>query len=113
MKHYLLSMMQPDGPPPANVSEIMEAVRAVNEEMRAAGVWVFSDGLDPAGSAAVVRLRSGEILVTEGPYTKGQEHLGGIYVIRVPDLDAALAWSRKIVRASTLPIEVRAFRREA
>lgn len=113
MKQYLLSMIQPDGPPPPNIGEIMQAVRAVNEEMRAAGVCVFSNGLDPAGAAAVVRQRGAEILVTDGPYAAGKEHLGGIYVIRVPDADAALAWARKIVRASTLPIEVRPFRAEA
>ena len=47
MKQYLLSIHQPDSdPPPANVlAEIMGDVRAVDEELRPAGAWVFSGGL--------------------------------------------------------------------
>jgi len=47
MKLYLLSIHQPDSdPPPANVlAEIMRDVRAVDEELRPAGAWVFSGGL--------------------------------------------------------------------
>ena len=49
MKQYLLSIYQPDGdPPPAEVlEEIARAVRAVDDEMRAAGVWVFAGGCTP------------------------------------------------------------------
>lgn len=113
MKHYLLSLYQPDGPPPANLPEIMQEVRAINDEMRAAGVWVFSNRLLPASSATVVRSRGGDVLVTDGPYAETKEHLGGLYVIRAPDLEAALGWARKVARATALPIEVRPFQGDA
>jgi hypothetical protein len=113
MKHYLLGMYQPEGPPPSNLPDIMREVRAINDEMRAAGVWVFSNGLHAASSATVVKSRNGEVFTTDGPYVEGKEHLGGLYVIRAPDLDAALAWARKVVRATTLPIEVRPFQGDA
>jgi hypothetical protein len=47
MKQYLLNIYQPDSdPPPADVlAEIMRDVRAIDEELRAAGAWVFSGGL--------------------------------------------------------------------
>jgi hypothetical protein len=111
MKHYLLSVYQPDGDPPPSVDleQIGRDVAAVNEEMKAAGVWVFADGLHAPSTATVVRLQDGELLTTDGPYTEGKEHLGGISLIRAPDLDAALAWGRKVARATTLPIEVRPF----
>ncbi len=32
---------------------------------------------------------------------------GGFPVVRAPDLDAALAWGRKLAEATTLPVEVR------
>ncbi|MEV0596948.1 YciI family protein [Nonomuraea cavernae] len=115
MKQYLLSVYQPDGdPPPAEVLEpIMRELDAVGEEMRAAGVWVFSGGLHSPSSATVLRLREGEVLMTDGPYTEGKEHIGGFTVIRVPDLDAALEWGRKMARAvAHLPIEVRPFQGE-
>jgi hypothetical protein len=61
----------------------------------------------------VVRLQDGEMLTTDGPYVEGKEHLGGLTIIKAPDLDAALEWGRKCARATTLPIEVRPFQREA
>jgi hypothetical protein len=50
------------------------------------------------------------VVVTDGPYAEGKEHLGGFTVIDVPDLDAAIEWGRRTALASTLPIEVRPFR---
>lgn len=109
MKQYLLSIYQPDGDPlpPERLDPIMEDVRAVNEEIRAAGAWVFTAGLHPAGTATVVRLQGDEVLTTDGPFTEGKEHLGGFTIVQAPDLDAALEWGRKLARAITLPIEVR------
>jgi len=109
MKHYLLSIYQPDGPPPSNLPEIMREVRALNEEMRVAGVLVFSNGLQAAGTAMVVRSRNGGVFTTDGPFAESKEHLGGLYVIRAPDLDAAVGWARRVVRVISLPIEVRPF----
>lgn len=112
MKQYLLSIYQPDGPPPAavNLERIMRDVGAVRGEMQAADAWVFSGGLHDAGSATVLRPSGGEILTTDGPFVEGKEHLGGFTIVRAADLDAALEWGRKLARATTLPIEVRPFR---
>ena len=109
MAQYLLSIQQPDGdaPPPDVLGPIMRDVSAVADEMRAAGVWVFAAGLHPAHTATVLRPQDDDVLVTDGPYVEGKEHVGGFNVIEVPDLDAALEWGRKLARATTLPIEVR------
>jgi hypothetical protein len=108
MKQYLLSVYQPDGDvPPELLEKVMRDVNAWNDEVRAAGVWVFTGGLHPASTATVVRVKDGETLMTDGPYTEGKEHIGGFTVIKVPDLDAALEWGRKLTLATTLPIEIR------
>lgn len=109
MKQYLLSIYQPDGdpPPPEVLEPIMRDLAAVNEELRAAGAWVFAAGLHEPGTATVLRLQNGEVLMTDGPYTEGKEHLGGFTVIQAEDLDEALEWGSKFARAITLPIEVR------
>lgn len=116
MNTYLLSIYQPDGPPPpsVNLEVIMRDVTAVRDEMTRAGAWVFSNGLCPASSSTVVRFDKdkGQALLTDGPYVEGKEHLGGLCIIRAPDLDAALEWGRKMARATTLPIEVRPFQAE-
>lgn len=109
MPQYLLSIYQPDGeaPPPEVLDPIMRDLEAVNAEIRAAGAWVFSGGLHPPGTATVVRLKGDDVLMTDGPYVEGKEHIGGFTVVEAPDLDAALEWGRKLARAITLPIEVR------
>jgi hypothetical protein len=80
MTQYLLSVYQPDGPPPPEVD------------------------MD-----AVVRVQDGELLTTDGPFAEGKEHLGGFTIVDAPDLDAALGWGSRLARATTLPVEVRPF----
>ena len=114
MKHYLLSIQQPDGGPPAPdvLEPIMRAVEAFNQELKAAGAWVFAGGLHLPDAATVVRLRDGEVVTTDGPYAEGKEHVGGLSIVAVPDHAAALGWGRKLARATTLPVEVRPFQGE-
>ena len=114
MKQYLLSIYQPDGDPPAPeaLEEIARAVHAVQEEMRAAGAWVFSGGLHAASTATVLNPRSDEMPMTDGPYVEGKEHIGGLVIIKAQSLDEALAWGGKVARATTLPVEVRPFQDE-
>ena len=109
MKQYLLSIYQPDGPPPPpeTLEPIMRQVAALNREMQEAGVWVFSGGLHAPETATGLHLDRGDVVMTDGPYVEGKEHIGGFYVITAPDLDAALQWGRKVARVITLPIEVR------
>jgi hypothetical protein len=112
MTRYALIVHQPDAPPPAelDLDAIMRNVAALEQEMQDAGVWVFSGGLHPPSTATVLQARDGEVLTTDGPYTEGHEHIGGLTVIEVEDLDAALEWGRKSAQVITgLPIEVRPF----
>jgi hypothetical protein len=115
MKQYLLSIYQPDGdpPPPPDLDRIMADLEALRAELKAEGAWVFGEGLHAPSTATVVRMRDGEVLMTDGPYVEGKEHLGGFQIIKAPDLDAALAWGRRLTEATTLPIEVRPFQGEA
>ncbi|MEU4671397.1 YciI family protein [Amycolatopsis sp. NPDC023774] len=115
MKQYLLSVYQPDGPTPsaAQLDTIVDRLDTLNGEMKAAGAWVFSGGLHAPGSATVVRAVDGDLLMTDGPFTEGKEHLGGFTIVRAPDLDAALRWAGRIAEITTLPVEVRPFQGEA
>jgi len=112
MKQYLLSVYQPDGPPPSqdSLQKIMRDVYALRDEMKSANAWVFSGGLHEPGTATVLRPQQGEILTIDGPFAEGKEHIGGFTIVEAPDLDAALAWGRKFAQATTLPIEVRPVR---
>ncbi|MEU6305200.1 YciI family protein [Streptomyces chartreusis] len=115
MKYYLLNVMQPVGerPAPEVLAGIEKNLDALNRELREAGAWVFAGGLHGPESSTVLRPRDGDVLITDGPYAEGKEMLGGISLIKAPDLDAALEWGRRLALATTLPIEVRPFMGEA
>jgi hypothetical protein len=116
MKQYLLSvyMVEGDEPPTAEaIEKAYKDVDAFNETVRAAGAWVFAGGLHEATTATVVRAQEGEVLTTDGPFVEAKEHLGGFWVIKAPDLDAALAWAAKATVACQAPVEVRPFQDEA
>lgn len=114
MKLYLLSIYQPDGgvPPPDMLARVMRDIDAMNRELKATGRWVFAGGLHPPSTATVVRVKDGDVLMTDGPFVEGKEHIGGFTIIKAPDLDVALEWGRRFAQATTLPIEVRPFQGE-
>jgi hypothetical protein len=86
----------------------MRNVARLRQEMKAAGAWVFAAGLHPPHTATVLRAGTGDVLMTDGPFVEGKEHIGGFTVIRAEDLDAALEWGRKLARIlAPLSIEVR------
>ena len=116
MKQYLLSVqLVDDGAPPPSpeaVQPVYDRVAALNSDIQAAGAWVFAGGLHPPSTATVVRIADGEVLMTDGPFAEGKEHVGGFWVINAEDLDAALAWAAKATEACGAPVEVRPFQEE-
>jgi len=111
MKQYLLSIYQPDGTPePEALAKIMADLDVLNQEMRAAGAWVFGAPLHAPATATVLRAADDEVLVTDGPFIEAKEFLGGFDIIQAADLDEALEWGRKLATVlNGLAIEVRPF----
>jgi hypothetical protein len=114
MTQYMLSVHYAgDGTPPyANDEDMQKAFRQVNEfneELQAAGQWVFGGGLHDPEVATVVRTEGGDVVMTDGPFAETKEQLGGFWVIEAPDLDAALALATKASVACMGPVEVRPF----
>ncbi len=113
MKQYMLSVCYPAGgtqPPPDVLQKIMRDVHAVQKEMQDRGRRGSSaGGLTPPSSATVLRHQGGDVITTDGPFIESKEQIGGITLLKAPDLDAALAWGRKLARAIGTPIEVRPF----
>ncbi len=121
MKSYLLSIYMPDVPPPpdvmARMDQIMAHVNAVTDDAKARGVWVFNGALHAPSTATVVRIERGDVLMTDGPFIEGKEHIGGFLIVKAANLDDALAWGRRLATAlgdgsNSLPVEVRPFQGE-
>ena len=114
MTQYLLSVHSVDGEAAEPMTDEQmrqsyQQVMALQAEMKSTGAWVFGGRLTEPETATVVRMSSGEVLTTDGPFVESKEHLGGFYIIEAEDLDAALAWAAKVSGVVSTPIEVRPF----
>ena len=112
MPQYLLSVHGTEDSTYATDEEMQQAYSdtgRLNEEIQAAGSWIFAGGLHKASTAKVVRSRDGALLHTDGPYLDSKEHIGGFWVIDVADEAAALAWAEKATVACRGAVEVRPF----
>ena len=109
MPRYFVSIYLPDDFDPSTQTEAdVEAIHALNREMEAAGVTKFACGLYPPSSTKSLRYQpDGTVSVTDGPYTKTKEYMGGFSVIEAADLDQAVEWARKGARICRASGEVR------
>ncbi len=80
---------------------------AANKKMSADGVLVSGDALKGIETATSLRIRGGKTETMDGPFATTKEHLGGYYVVEVPDLDAALKYAALLPSAQFGTIEVR------
>jgi hypothetical protein len=82
--------------------------KAVVEEIKAAGEYVFAGGLvEDREEAFFADATSGTLVFTDGPYAETKEYLGGLTIVNVADKDAARVWAGKIAEACGWPQEVR------
>jgi hypothetical protein len=111
MTEYLIAFN--DGwVPDHTVEELREKTKAggaLVAEMKAAGVFVFSGGLDGTAPVFSVDASSGTPLFTDGPFVESKEYLGGFTVVDVADEEAARLWAAKIAVTCGWPQEVRRF----
>ena len=116
MAQYLIAFND-EWVPDLTLEEVRErgrAGRAVIEEMRAAGVFIFSDGgLDESTVVCSVDASSGSPVFTDGPFVETKEHLGGFALVDVPDDAEARYWAGRIAVAVGWPQEVHRFPRRA
>ena len=112
MPHYLVAIHRPRDYDPAVAEDetMAREIQALNDEMEAAGVRVFVGGLQPPETARSVRVGAeGVPLVSDGPYLRSDEQVGGMWVLEAADLDEALSWGQKAAVACRAPVEVRPF----
>ena len=79
--------------------------------LKESGEFVAGEPLEPTSTATSVRLRNGELLLTDGPFAETREQLGGFYLVEAADLDRAIAIAQQIPAARHGTIEVRPIKR--
>jgi hypothetical protein len=87
---------------------LMQEYFAYTDELEASGKLVSSAPLHASATAQSVRVREGEISLSDGPYAETKEQLGGYYVIDVDTPEEAAQWAAKIPSARFGTVEVRA-----
>ena len=80
------------------------------EGLRRSGVLLAAEPLHPVETATTVRVRNGQVSVTDGPFAETKEQLAGFYLIEARDLNEAIQVAAKIPPAREGSIEVRPVR---
>ncbi|MEM9513706.1 MAG: YciI family protein [Actinomycetota bacterium] len=111
MKYVLLAYESDDAfaarTDPARSDEYWGAWMAYGAAISEAGITEGGAATQPPGTATAVKLVNGERQVQDGPYPDSKEHLGGWFLIDVPDLDTALEWAAKCPSSADAGTEVR------
>ena len=79
------------------------------EELKQSGELITTQALADPQQAAVVSLRAGQPIVTDGPFLEAKEYLGGFYLVDCEDKDRAIELALRVPDAAIegLSVEVR------
>ena len=90
-----------------DMAPAMAAFDAYAADLSAAGVLIDTEVLESVISTTTVTARDGGLEIQDGPFADTKEKLGGIFVIEVADLDAALKWAQRNPANAWGSIEIR------
>ena len=99
MQYTLIVTIDPEKVPAAGSTEEGEFSRAFlafNTEIEAQGVYLAGEPLQPVETATTVRMKDGEISVTDGPFAETKEQIGGFYLVECADVDEAIEWGSRV-----------------
>ena len=110
MQYLALIYAAPENSPAYGTPEfgaMMAGYFALTAKLKADGAYIAGEGLKGVETATTVRLRGGRVETMDGPFADTKEHLGGFYLMNVPDLDTALKYAAQIPTAGYGSVEVR------
>src|SRR5690349_7952252 len=91
----------------ADADSFMGEYFQFTEDIKKSGQYVAGEALQPINSATSLRIRSGKLSTTDGPFAETREQLGGFYLIDARDLNEAIQIASRIPSARTGTVEVR------
>jgi hypothetical protein len=107
MRYALLIYVTPWESTAEEDAEVMAAYNAFTQDAVTADVMRGGEALHEAKTATSVRVRDGQVMVTDGPFAETKEEFGGFYLIEAENIDEAIKWAAKIPGAKRGTIEVR------
>lgn len=108
MKYMLFVCTEPNVPPQPDGPDDVDIDTWVND-LDSRGVRLIGEVLAPTSEATTVRVRDGQVLLTDGPFAETREQIVGFDIIECDDLDEALEVARRHPMARGGMIEVRPF----
>ncbi len=107
MEYMLLICTEGEDVVLPEVQDMEAETTAWMQEMEARGVRKQGDRVRPAANATTVRVRGGEVLLSDGPFAETKEQMAGYDLIECADLDEALEVAAKHPMAKAGMVEVR------
>lgn len=109
--HYLLMIHAGEASlQEQNQEQIMAVIQEVEKfdrDLSNTGQNLGSIRLLPSSTSTVIRVRGGEVLITDGPFIEAKEQLGGIYIIEAADQAEAAKIAARLPMAQFGAVEVR------
>lgn len=91
----------------SELSNLVDESLDYNERLRVGQHLVAAQALELVSAAKTVRMRSGELLITDGPFAETREHIGGFILIDAKDMDEAVQLASRIPSVRLGGVEVR------
>jgi hypothetical protein len=107
MQYAMFHRTDPDMALQWNDDVAAELFSWINELFASGGALPHGSRLRPAQDATTIKIRTGQLIITDGPYAETKELMGGYGVVACDSLDEAVRWASKHIDARTGSIEVR------
>jgi hypothetical protein len=109
MKYALLIYLAPEAGAGERLADegMFDKWRAYNQALKEAGALVGVENLGAVDTATTVRVRSGERLLTDGPFIETKEQPLGFFLVEAADLDAAIDWAARMPLIHYGTVEIR------
>ena len=110
MKYMLIMQLNPaafDALTEEQRKEIMEGHGAFMETIKASGEMVETNALDEPAKSAVVRVRDGVPVATDGPFVEAKEQFAGYLLVDCESMDRAVEIAASWPDAKYFAMEVR------
>ena len=109
---YMILIYEPEGAYEGDAGQtalqgIVAKHYALAQSLRERGVFKDGSGLQDSSTATTVVTQNGQQTLHDGPFAETREHLGGFYLVDVPNLDDALAIARQVPVMNGGKVEVR------